>query len=269
MPTTEPSALFEANGISYQVKMVDSPRDRAIRERAYAIWEHAGRPCGEDVNHWLSAEAEIALTGYVVMQGPGFTIARSQTAETAIPYGAVDRPDGRRNHGFIDLRDHPERALVIPEAWDSVAMQAVLWALNAPGFRFMSLGCERGLFPRRKAEQGQPPYFCGGYIQVAYRDGVLNSDPHRFIALAQRVLSGIAPNTEHHIGFEMIVEPLRSFFGAEGCYTLVMKPFGYGASNAAALAAWEHAASAIAAVFTHLQGEAGPYSGRRVTRSSG
>jgi hypothetical protein len=56
----------------------------------------------------------------------------------------------------------------------------------------------------------------------------------------------------------MIVEPLRSFFGVGGCYTLVMKPFGYGMSDVAALAAWEHAASAIATVFVRLQSEQGP-----------
>src|SRR5713101_5473039 len=131
--------------------MMHSARERAIRELAYAIWEHEGRPCGKDLDHWLRAEAEITSTGYVVMQGPGYTIARTETTETAIPYGAVDRPNGRRNHGFIDLRNYPERAVVVPEAQDSVGMQAILQAVNAPGFRFMSLGCERGLFLR------QPP----------------------------------------------------------------------------------------------------------------
>jgi hypothetical protein len=34
-------------------------RVRTIRERAYAIWEHEGRPDGKAVDHWLKAEAEI------------------------------------------------------------------------------------------------------------------------------------------------------------------------------------------------------------------
>ena len=34
-------------------------RDRAIRERAYAIWEEEGRPEGHHLRHWLRAEAEI------------------------------------------------------------------------------------------------------------------------------------------------------------------------------------------------------------------
>ena len=31
----------------------------AIRERAYAIWEHEGHPEGKALDHWLQAEAEI------------------------------------------------------------------------------------------------------------------------------------------------------------------------------------------------------------------
>ncbi len=33
---------------------------RRIQERAYQIWEEAGRPDGKSVEHWLQAEAEIA-----------------------------------------------------------------------------------------------------------------------------------------------------------------------------------------------------------------
>jgi hypothetical protein len=32
---------------------------QAIRERAYFIWEHEGRPSGRDIANWLEAEAEI------------------------------------------------------------------------------------------------------------------------------------------------------------------------------------------------------------------
>jgi hypothetical protein len=34
--------------------------EQRIRERAYRIWEEAGRPDGRAVEHWLRAEAEIA-----------------------------------------------------------------------------------------------------------------------------------------------------------------------------------------------------------------
>jgi hypothetical protein len=45
--------------------MMETERERAIRERAYAIWEHEGRPSDKDLDHWLRAEVEIASTEYV------------------------------------------------------------------------------------------------------------------------------------------------------------------------------------------------------------
>ena len=37
----------------------------SIRERAYHIWEQAGRPEGRDVEFWTRAEAEIAASAAV------------------------------------------------------------------------------------------------------------------------------------------------------------------------------------------------------------
>ena len=34
--------------------------EQRIQERAYEIWQRAGRPEGEAVDHWVQAEAEIA-----------------------------------------------------------------------------------------------------------------------------------------------------------------------------------------------------------------
>ncbi len=33
--------------------------EQRVRERAYEIWERAGRPEGKSIEHWLQAEAEI------------------------------------------------------------------------------------------------------------------------------------------------------------------------------------------------------------------
>lgn len=42
-------------------KMTNSRHEQRIQERAYGIWERAGRPEGKSVEHWLQAEAEIAV----------------------------------------------------------------------------------------------------------------------------------------------------------------------------------------------------------------
>jgi hypothetical protein len=34
-------------------------REHAIQERAFYIWEHKGRPVGEDLHNWLTAECEL------------------------------------------------------------------------------------------------------------------------------------------------------------------------------------------------------------------
>ncbi len=33
--------------------------DALIRDRAYALWEEAGRPCGHEHQHWAAAREEI------------------------------------------------------------------------------------------------------------------------------------------------------------------------------------------------------------------
>lgn len=40
--------------------MTGLSRFERVQQRAYGIWERAGRPHGNDREHWLQAEAEIA-----------------------------------------------------------------------------------------------------------------------------------------------------------------------------------------------------------------
>jgi len=61
-------------------------------------------------------------------------------------------------------------------------------------------------------------------------------------------------SNEHHIGFEMIVEPLRSFFRGRGLSRVDGKsPWAMGDPKLRRLPAWEYAATAVAAVFVQLQ----------------
>lgn len=39
--------------------MIDKESDNHIRQRAYAIWENAGRPAGEADAHWHQAKEEL------------------------------------------------------------------------------------------------------------------------------------------------------------------------------------------------------------------
>ena len=51
------------------------PTPAEVAERAYYIWDRAGRPRGQDLAHWLRAEAELAAEA-----GPRKSRARSRKA---------------------------------------------------------------------------------------------------------------------------------------------------------------------------------------------
>lgn len=46
---------------------MEAEQQHAIRERAYSLWERDGRPHGQDLEHWLRAEAEIAADARVAV----------------------------------------------------------------------------------------------------------------------------------------------------------------------------------------------------------
>ena len=49
-----------------------------------------------------------------------------------------------------------------------------------------------------------------------------------------------------HIGFEFLIEPLKIFFTYDGCYLLMMKPLGHGATHEDAWTAMNYALEALA-----------------------
>lgn len=53
---------------------MSDPLHDKISERAFTLWEQAGRPDGCDVDHWLAAEAEIRT------EGPGVKKVASRRA---------------------------------------------------------------------------------------------------------------------------------------------------------------------------------------------
>ena len=59
-----------------------------------------------------------------------------------IPYPAVDHGDSV-NHGYMDLRAHPELIDRVPELEDFPELRSFIVALNAPESRFRSLGCDK------------------------------------------------------------------------------------------------------------------------------
>jgi hypothetical protein len=182
----------------------------------------------------------------ILDDGPGYTIARTDRPETLVPYGPAPRPKGAMNYGWIDLRDRPERVADIPEAARSEGLSKLLRVIADPVSQIMSIGCDCHAFERSTAESHGPRWYVGGYVAVTFKDAERNLDPNNFVEMARYILSGIGTSSQHHIGFELTVEPLKSFFGRPDCHSLMIKPLGHGNDEPQARAAFEYAASAVA-----------------------
>ena len=62
-------------------------RERAVRERAYAIWEQNGRPEGRSLAHWLQAEAEIGSEPLVPVMRASSPVKSRRASRVAKPVG--------------------------------------------------------------------------------------------------------------------------------------------------------------------------------------
>ena len=181
----------------------------------------------------------------MLLEGPGFAIVRTYTAETLVPYFPAERPDGEMNYGWFDIRDRPELVTTIPEARKSNGLANILRVIAQPASKLMSGGCECHAFDNGSAPD-RPRWQVGGYVTTMFKDSDANTNEKAFFDLACYILHGIVPTDAHHIGFEMIIEPLKSFFGRTDCLALAVKPLGYGPDETSAWAAFNHAATAMA-----------------------
>ena len=192
----------------------------------------------------------------ILKQGRGYMISQSDIAATAVPYGPADREDGDRNYGFVDLRDQPDLVDEIPEAKKSDGLAELLRAINAPGSALMSIGCECGAFSQEAAQEGGPTRYIGSYVAITFRDPGRNSEPKALIDLARAILGRVRIDERHIVTFEMILEPLKHFFGRSGCFELLVKPAGRGRCDQEAWEAFDHVTFATAAAIRRLQEEA-------------
>lgn len=180
----------------------------------------------------------------VVFEVPGFVVARSDEWGPPVPYPGIIQPD-RRNHGFVDLRDRPELAGTIPEAQKSIGLAELLRSVNQGGSPLMTLGCECHAFEQDVAAGAPTPWFAGIYVDVTFRNASQNASPDALVALAKDLLPHIKPVEEYAV-YAMIVERLKTFFGLDGRFSLMMKPGGHGSTRDGAWAAMDASARSLA-----------------------
>lgn len=61
--------------------------EHQVRERAYQIWEQSGRPYGQELDHWLSAEAELKPAPKSRTKGSGKPAAARKTTTSRAKRG--------------------------------------------------------------------------------------------------------------------------------------------------------------------------------------
>ncbi|MGH9443963.1 MAG: hypothetical protein ACRD16_16990 [Thermoanaerobaculia bacterium] len=167
---------------------------------------------------------------------------------TTVPYDALDSGADGVNSGFKDLRQHPESIAEIPELADSPALRRFIEAINNPGSRFWSLGCEKAL--SRSDEKPGFPWRLNAYVAVAFALMPWNASPGHFEALAARArayFNARIPDDATYLDFELYPTNFRDA-GVHG-FALSLWFGAYGRNEADARARWETVASNLADFF--------------------
>ena len=115
---------------------MDEERTQRVRDRAHALWEQAGRPHGQDAEHWSQAEREIAalppygrLAAIILSSENAAAVDRvAADLAQAIPnaerlevYGPADAPlalvRGRRRKRLLVRADRDVDVQAFLRAW--------------------------------------------------------------------------------------------------------------------------------------------------------
>jgi hypothetical protein len=67
-------------------------REPLIRERAYLLWEAAGRPSGKDLDYWLQAEASLGQAAAAEPRKPRSVARAAPKAKSATSRGTAAPP---------------------------------------------------------------------------------------------------------------------------------------------------------------------------------
>jgi len=186
----------------------------------------------------------------IVEQTDLYTIATSTELGPAIPYKSLVHEDGRVNHGFTDYREHPELVDEIPEAAGKPGLLALLHILNDHNSVLMSLGCENDLFDAEFSTVDGPAVYIGGYIDVGYRDAALATEA-KLLALSVAIMAHRKPLTEEWTKYELIVQPMKHFFG-KAAHNLQLKILAYGPDAPKAWANFNAQCAEMAKTFERL-----------------
>ena len=153
-----------------------------------------------------------------------------------VPYFAVDRPDGGRNHGYMRLKGNIETVRQIPEAVNWPELQEFLIAANAAASPIESVGCERGYFPANIP--GGPPLQLGSYINLMFTEAALNDAPENSLLLASRLVEATEGCTHWSSVIEIEMSRFKFVEGAANPWGLLVRVIGFGHTEEQARQCW-------------------------------
>jgi hypothetical protein len=75
---------------------------------------------------------------------PYLNVLSISSVTKRVPYegSGIQRPDGGVNHGFTNLKRHPERIDTIPELASDPALRSLMAAIDRPGTGLFGIACE-------------------------------------------------------------------------------------------------------------------------------
>ncbi len=162
----------------------------------------------------------------IVHRGPCYVIARTDRPSGLVPYFRDQRPDGTTNHGWLDLRGHPERVALIPEAQRSLGLTEMLRIIADRRSPLMSGACECCSFDRSLVNPAESAWQVGGFVTVMYQDPERNTNQDELLRLAGWIANRVVPQVQESqlmVALEMTAEPLKLFFERTDCHALLVK----------------------------------------------
>lgn len=101
--------------------------------------------------------------------------------------------------------------------------------------------------------------YVGGFVSVSLRNQDKASKESTMIDFARWVLGGLGlPPDGTVVSFELIVEPMKWHFGRLDCYSVMLKPFGYGRTSEEAWACFGAAANMVAQSLARANADQNP-----------
>jgi hypothetical protein len=171
----------------------------------------------------------------------------------AIPYAGTDeaRPDGGVNHGFMDLKGHPERLDLVPEAREDRAIAGLMRAINARDTGVFSIAS------MSSAEPGVHGAAYNGYLEIAFNSRHQVEDPANYFALFLQFDRLLAARVFHHaVEFEWELNPAYFSAGDIGGWSVAIHVrTAREASLAIARASWDAAMSILEELFAAVPEE--------------